>query len=273
MEFKAFSEIKRWSPVTLTVTQKIHGSNGQILVYEKEPGVFDVKVGSRTKWIFPGKTTDNYGFAQFVEDNKQEIIEKLGPGTHFGEWAGPGINSGEGLKEKTFVLFNHTRPYPNGLPPRMTLVPVLYNGPVVHLEDIIANAMDDLKVNGSKLVPGFMRVEGVVIELNGTRRKKVFQAEETAWTGKSGAKPPKEKGVDKDYSYLLQPIRLEKLLSRDEAYVREYPGSLPAIMKDYMADLEKEGQLPSDPDELKAAKKQATGQVFSFIKQVMNQFT
>lgn len=299
MELKSFSEIKKWLPLRMVITQKIHGSNAQVCIFPKGqpseliPGNvdtafnadgtprdgYDVKVGSRERWIFPGKTTDNFGFAQFVEDNKQEFIDKLGPGTHYGEWAGPGINSGEGLKEKTFILFNHGRPYENGLPPRTVLAPVLFDSanlgewnPGLTPDIYIDSVMTDLKLNGSKLVPGFMRPEGCVIEYAGKKYKKVFKAEETQWKDPSKVKDPNApKRKDMDYSHLCQPIRLEKLLSRDENYVTNYPESLGSIVKAYMDDLEKEDQFPKDPDEMKATRKNATGQVFKFIKACVEQ--
>lgn len=271
MEFKSFGEIKRWSPLKMTITYKCHGTNSQIVVFTNENGELDVMAGSRTRFLFPGPNTDNFGFAQFVQDNKAEIIEKLGIGTHYGEWVGIGINSSEGLKDRMLILFNHNRPYPLGLPPKMALVPILYEGEPMNVQQTIDSVMEDLKNGGSPLVPGFMNVEGVVIELNGQRRKLVFKAEETAWKGSSKTKLPKTTAESVDYTYLCQPIRLEKLLSRDEVYIRDYPQSLKLIVKDYVADLEKEGQLPTDPDECKAVKKNAAGQIFSFIKTIMKE--
>ena len=61
-------------------------------------------------------------------------------------------------------------------------------------------------------------------------------------------------------------MRLEKLLSRDEAYLREYPDSLPEIAKDYIADLTKEDQIKGTDDEIKAIKKSLGREVFNFIK-------
>lgn len=272
MEFKSFGEIKHWRPLFMTITQKINGSNAQIVVFKTEDGSLDAVAGSRTKFLSPGRETDNFGFAQYVADNKAEIIEKLGEGTHYGEWTGFKINSGEGLKDRILVLFNHAREYPAGLPKGMVLVPVLYSGKPVDVDAVIDEVMEDLKTNGSKLVPGFMRTEGVVIEVNGQRRKKLFEAEETKWKGPS--KPKKDQSAKreaKDYSHLLQPIRLEKLLSRDESYQRDYPKTLGAIVKAYTEDLEKEGQLPSDPDELRETRKAASGQIFNFVKTWMNE--
>lgn len=268
-EFKAFSKIERIGKVFMTVTQKIHGTNAQIHIYKDETGELQLVCGSRTKWIYPGD--DNYGFAQFVHTHKAEFIEKLGEGTHFGEWAGPGINSGEGLTQKTFVLFAHWNyPPERPLPPQTVVVPVLYKG--AFSMEKLNEVMADLKANGSKLVPGFMRPEGVVVEVLGHKLKSVFEAEETQWRGSSGHKEKLNglKSPKADYGYLLQPIRLEKLLSRDERYVREYPQSLPEIVRDYFKDLEEEKQIPGNEDEIKAIRKGASSQVFSFIRQTLD---
>lgn len=284
-EFKSFGEIKRLGKIHLSITQKLHGTNAQIYIYDEEiPDTVNfledgttvpaterkLICGSRTRWIYPGD--DNFGFAGFVNQHKQAFIEKLGPGRHYGEWIGPGINSGEGLKEKTFALFNWEKEYPSGLPPQTILVPVLFDGfleDVLDFKILISEVMESLKDEGSKLVPGFMRPEGIVIDLNGQRFKKVFAPEETQWIKPSGVKAPK--GPKIDYSHLLQPIRLEKLLSRDERYVREYPKSLPEIVKDYVADLIKEEQIAGTEDEVKAIKKGASGDIFKFVKTVIEE--
>jgi hypothetical protein len=273
MEFKSFDKISKYSPLKMTITQKIHGSNAQIVIYPKYEDYeetkligHDVYVGSRNRWISPGD--DNFGFAAYVEANKAEIIEKLGPGTHFGEWAGPGINSGEGLAEKTFIIFNHKRfPASRPLPPQMRVVPVLYEG--VYSEEAINNEFGFLRLHGSHLVPDFMRPEGIVIEINDKRYKKVFEPEETQWTqGSAGPKPPKIDGYDA--SHLLQPIRLEKLLSKDEKYLRLYPESLRDIVLDYTQDLIDEGQIVGTELEIRSIKKAAGGQLFNFVRQFID---
>lgn len=275
MEFKSFPDIKKLGSTEFSITQKIHGSNAQIMIYPvyktipntedsvivtDEVDHMELLVGSRTRWIAPGN--DNYGFAAFVYANKQEFIDKLGPGQHFGEWSGPGINSGEGLKEKTLVLFDYWRYDANNLPPQTVLVPVLFQG-LFDLQQV-ENCMQDLKVNGSKLAPGFMRPEGVVVQIKGTRYKVVFDAEETQWTKPSGVKAPKVEGPD--YNHLLQPIRLEKLLSKDEQYVRNYPASLKDIAFAYLDDLIKEEQIKGTEAEIAGVRKTASSAVFAFIK-------
>ncbi len=284
-EFKAFPKIERIGKVFMCITQKIHGTNAQITIEEvtvnqpvEASGVghfvddeqggkqYALYVGCRTRWIT--REEDNFGFARFVYENKAELIEKLGPGTHFGEWAGPGINSGEGLTQKTFVLFDHWRyPPERPLPPQTVVVPVLYKGPIDATK--IDEVMADLKANGSKLALGFMRPEGVVIQISGERYKKVFEAEDTQWRKGDGNKDRVRAMAQEDYSHLLQPIRLEKLLSRDESYVREFPESLPRIVKEYFADLEAEGEVKGEPDELKAIRKGASSLIFHFVRTTM----
>lgn len=210
MDFKAFPKIERLSNSGLSITQKIHGTNAQVHVFQKEDGTLDLLVGSRTRWITP--ENDNYNFAAHVYSNKEAFLE-LGVGTHFGEWAGPGINSGEGLKERVFVLFDYwkynDRP---SLPPKTVTVPVFYRGKFDLSE--VDKAMNELRAHGSKLVPGFARPEGVVVQIKDVRYKVLFDAEETKWKDKDPTyKPVPVEGMD--VSHLLQPIRLEKLLSRD----------------------------------------------------------
>ncbi len=264
-QFKEFFKIERIGKIQMDITQKIHGTNAQVLIYPDDKGDLQIITGSRTRWVYPGD--DNYGFAAFVHANKQEFIEKLGVGQHFGEWAGPGINSSEGLPQKTFVLFDFWRYKDKPLPPSCTVVPVLYQGKFDL--DKIEETMNDLKTNGSKLSPGFMRPEGVVIRTMGTRFKKVFDAEETQWTGIPTSKVPKTPGVD--YRHLLQPIRLEKLLSRDERLVLEFPKSLPLIVKEYFEDLISEGQVSGTEGEINGIRKGASSQVFNFVRQLMEQ--
>src|SRR5262245_6948561 len=124
--FKSFNKIQNIGKLYMSITEKIHGSNAQIYIYRDENDVLQLKAGSRTRWLAPGD--DNYGFAQFVYANKEEFIEKLGEGRHFGEWAGLGINGGYNLKEKRLFLFNWRRWKDTELPSQISWVPVLYTG-------------------------------------------------------------------------------------------------------------------------------------------------
>lgn len=258
-EFKEFPKIQRLERLTMQITQKLHGTNAQIYIYQDENGNPQLLTGSRQRWIIP--EDDNYGFAKFVYDNKQEFIDKLGFGRHFGEWAGKGINSGEGLPEKRLFLFSQYW-RDKELPIKTFTVPLLYSGELnIHIIDTI---FQDLKENGSKLVQGYMKPEGIVVDIDGQRYKKVFEDEETQW--KRSNAPKKEFNLGVDVSHLLQPIRLEKLLSRDEKYRREYPYSLSSICKDYTKDLLDEQQITGTEDEVKLILKSLGGHLYSFVK-------
>ena len=117
-DFVGFSKIARLSR-EMVITEKIDGTNGCIFI--GEDGEF--LVGSRSRWITP--ENDNHGFARWVYDHKNELMS-LGPGRHFGEWWGSGIQRGYGLTkgEKRFSLFNVKR-WKEERPSCCYVVPVL----------------------------------------------------------------------------------------------------------------------------------------------------
>ena len=75
---------------------------------------WNVYAQSRNRFITP--QSDNFGFAAWVRENAEELVEILGPGRHFGEYWGNGIQRGYGLPrgERRFSLFNVTRHNPLG---------------------------------------------------------------------------------------------------------------------------------------------------------------
>jgi len=152
-EFKAFPKIARYSRDVI-VTEKLDGTNAQIFITD------DGKVfaGSRTRWITP--EDDNYGFAKWVQANEKDLL-LLGPGQHFGEWWGKGIQRGYGMDEKKFSLFNTTRWLEHPIPECCWVVPELYRGPLS--DEILGGIMNELKDLGSYANPGFMDPEGIVI--------------------------------------------------------------------------------------------------------------
>jgi len=153
-EFVPFPKMARFSREVI-VTEKIDGTNGQL--YIGEDGQF--LVGSRTRWITPEQ--DNYGFARWAMEHKDELMG-LGPGRHFGEWWGQGIQRGYGLKEKRFSLFNTLKWERNpDLPRCCRVVPVLWDGRFDELA--IGKIMAELEGQGSMAAPGFMKPEGIVI--------------------------------------------------------------------------------------------------------------
>src|SRR6478736_2373219 len=171
-EFIEFPKMARLSREVI-VTEKIDGSNAQICITDDG----QILAGSRNRWITP--QSDNFGFAGWVERNKEELLQ-LGPGRHYGEWWGNGIQRRYGMKEKKFSLFNTQRwcrhdeepviisspnssmiKYQERLPKCCDLVPVLYKG--VFDTNKIEEVLEDLRINGSKAAPGFSDPEGVIV--------------------------------------------------------------------------------------------------------------
>lgn len=138
----------------MVVTEKIDGTNA--LVSVSGEGV--VRAGIRTRWITP--ESDNFGFAAWVRDN-EESLRTLGPGLHFGEWWGRGIQRGYGLDERRFSLFNVWRWNESNVPPCCHVVPVLYRGDFCTAE--VKEQLAILKEIGSYAAPGFMQPEGLVV--------------------------------------------------------------------------------------------------------------
>ena len=170
--FLKFPKMARYSRECI-VTEKIDGTNAQIYITE-DSGFF---VGSRTRWVTI--ENDNFGFAKWAYENK-ECLLALGPGRHFGEWWGSGIQRGYGLQkgEKRFSLFNVTR-WVENRPECCNVVPVLWRGDFGAL--IVDNILAKLKENGSRASPGFMNPEGIIVfhvQAN-IRLKKTFLKDET----------------------------------------------------------------------------------------------
>lgn len=192
MEFKAWPKTPRLFR-DIVVTEKIDGTNSAIIINEHpfgthieglhekalalvmgpldEGGTPDVEyvVGaqSRNRLITPGKQTDNYGFARWVEDNADDLVKVLGPGVHYGEWWGKGIARGYGQERKRFSLFNVHRYSYIDLDPlgslygELDVVPVLYQGE--NTEARVRGVVSNLSLLGSVAAPGFDRPEGVCV--------------------------------------------------------------------------------------------------------------
>lgn len=172
--FEEFSKIPRLKRGCV-ITEKIDGTNAQVHITDEG----EILAGSRSRYITPAD--DNHGFARWVEANKEQLM-LLGPGRHFGEWWGSGVQRGYGLTkgEKRFSLFNvgrwrasvfaHSKLCTCGncplvadvtLPACVSLVPVLYEGSFS--SDIVDQTLEELRVNGSKASPGFMKPEGIIV--------------------------------------------------------------------------------------------------------------
>lgn len=152
IEFKPWPKILRGTPFMVTITEKIDGTNGCIVI----DGGEIVAVQSRKRFITPDD--DNYGFAAWVEENEHELLG-LGDGHHYGEWAGLGIqNNPLGLDRKEFFLFNTFRWDLDNLsmPSCCSLVPVLFTGKISELT--IGGLIDSMRDEYDKV-----KREGVVV--------------------------------------------------------------------------------------------------------------
>ena len=171
--FVEFPKIHRISRECV-ISEKIDGTNASVVITDDGR----LLAGSRTRWLTV--TEDNYGFAKWVEKNREELM-KLGQGRHFGEWWGSGCQRGYNLPkgEKRFSLFNVIRwcmaseeprqiamadprivKFQERAPACCHLVPILYRG--MFTTDAVEVAISELRANGSKASPGFMKPEGVV---------------------------------------------------------------------------------------------------------------
>lgn len=153
-EFKAFDKIARLNREVI-VTEKIDGTNGVIFIGDDFTTIL---AGSRSKWVTP--SDDNFGFAKWVEANREDLL-KLGPGYHYGEYWGAGIQRRYGLTEKRFSLFNVSRWGDAAVRPACChVVPELARG--MDIRAVVEEGLTKLRTGGSVAAPGFMKPEGVV---------------------------------------------------------------------------------------------------------------
>ncbi len=153
IEFRAFPKIHRVFRDCI-ITEKIDGTNAAV-------GVTDngrVYAQSRKRIITP--EDDNFGFAAWVYEHPE--LRDLGPGLHFGEWWGRGIQRNYGLDDRRFSLFNVSRwGDDEDRPICCHVVPTLrqatFNTNVVDQELVL------LLRNGSQAAPGFSPAEGVCV--------------------------------------------------------------------------------------------------------------
>lgn len=194
-KYPAFEKIPRFHR-DITITEKIDGTNGLISIDQKifgesagwddwpsdmtavvmgadldETGLpgteYWVRAGSRNRWIRDGEP-DNAGFREWVEGRARSLVQDLGPGLHYGEWYGQGINRRYGLDHKRFALFNTKRwtdkyMLDDFTTPNLEVVPILWDGPASIINVAVTACLDELREMGSLVAPGFMRPEGIAI--------------------------------------------------------------------------------------------------------------
>lgn len=176
MTYPAFGKIPRLNR-DVVITEKIDGTNALVRIlgpdepwpYEPVSQELHIRVtedgttllaGSRKRWIHPDD--DNHGFAKWVWDHAEDLAQ-LGPGHHYGEWWGGGINRGYGLKEKRFSLFNVSRWIDEALPECLDVVPTIMRGNASELNWMVQECIYDLRTHGSFAAPGYLNPEGIVV--------------------------------------------------------------------------------------------------------------
>lgn len=188
MEFKSWPSIPRMSKERAIVTEKLDGSNSAVRIRSVTSetsqdsalpvitvhttdgsGSFEVYAQSRKRLLQPTKEGDNFGFARWVYENAPALVRVLGPGDHYGEWWGQGIQRSYGLSERRFSLFNAPRWFETLHPTEarseisnLYIVPTLFMGDFYDLP--IKELRDSLVEKGSQAVPGF-KSEGMVVYL------------------------------------------------------------------------------------------------------------
>lgn len=148
----------------VVITEKIDGTSAQVYIDEAGQMFF----GSRNRWLTPGN--DNFGFASWGERNREELL-KLGPGRHYGEFWGAGIQRRYDQPTKRFSLFNvqrwiyseadRTNDKQEIKPLVCGIVPVLFRGLFTTAD--VDWALTTLTALGSKAAPGFSPAEGIVV--------------------------------------------------------------------------------------------------------------
>lgn len=152
------------------ITEKIDGTNSAVFIEKVEEstvaevapvtyvhvtdaddpennGLYDVYAQSRNRLITPAN--DNFGFAAWVERHAETLVKGLGPGRHFGEWAGPGVQKNpHALEQRLFFLFNTEK-----------------------WGDIFDEAWDELRAVGVRTVPVLGRVASLLQDGGGEVQK------------------------------------------------------------------------------------------------------
>jgi len=185
-KFVPWPKTPRWSNETITVTEKIDGTNAQInITYcgkgvnwngEVEPLAVRtlengdqqiLQAGSRNRWL--SVQDDNFGFAKWCVENQTGLFNTFQHGRIYGEWWGQGIQRGYDCSRKFFSMFDTRFPIERcSSVEGLTAVPVLYTGK--YSDEAIKDLANDLIKNGSKASPGFMKVEGLCICMHSTDR-------------------------------------------------------------------------------------------------------
>jgi hypothetical protein len=170
----------------MVITEKIDGTNACVVITEEGT----VGAQSRNRMIPMGprgmddifwRKADNAGFGAWVREHQDQLADFLGPGYHYGEWFGKGIQRKYGLSDKRFALFNTSRwgflSDPEQAPniPGLTVVPLLRTD--TFDTEVIKDVFAELMEVGSQAVPGFMKPEGIIVYHDGNIYKMTDQGD------------------------------------------------------------------------------------------------
>ena len=176
VEFREWPKIPRIKDNTITISEKIDGTNACIIIL----GGKMVGVQSRTRLIT--RESDNFGFANWAYDNEEALTNLLGEGYHYGEWAGPGIQKNPHNLDKKYLFLFNTHKQDNGalvasgLP--VKLVPLLYQGP--YDPSVVDWVMEELSMRAK--IQSYTP-EGIIVYFHDTRvmQKATFANPEGKW--------------------------------------------------------------------------------------------
>lgn len=195
MEFVSFGKTPRLTAPVI-ISEKLDGTNAQIhiqeIVSEEEYRALDhdptvlvvsnshssggmplvLRAGSRNRYLT--LQNDNFGFASWVYRKADELF-LLGPGRHYGEWYGQGIQRGYGMDDRCFALF--VPEAAEGVPECVETVYRFLAGTSP------AEAMSVLHACGSRHVRGYRRPEGIIVYHTASKQryKQTFEHDDGKW--------------------------------------------------------------------------------------------
>lgn len=194
---KGWPKTPRADKMLFTITQKLDGTNvvihkDTLLDGDSKP-YYKFHIGSRNQWIATAKhpfintgcmtpeicmhVPDQFKFAQHVYDNLEMYSKELPDGWHYGEWCGPKIQNGEGLKERTLFLFagKYFDTVKEGIRFGMghgypiCTVPILQQDiEIHHLPNAVQSSLDSLNLNGTAVQSDLLgdnrqKPEGIIV--------------------------------------------------------------------------------------------------------------
>ncbi len=186
MEFIKYLKTKRFTS-NIIITEKIDGTNAQ-LVWDEDHQI--LRCGSRNRYLNYSYEPDNFGFAAWVDKNREVLTKYFKDFDYpiYGEWWGKGIQRGYEVDQKYFSIF-HTGLFGDKIPQELynigvRYVPVLYEG--LNVDDPIHTIYHQLFDQGSKLKYNYMNPEGICIFFKdtGTIFKMTYEYEKGKWNDK-----------------------------------------------------------------------------------------